>query len=67
MTFAADPDTATMQSKILYVLLPRAAGYLAPKYWVNKRVATRREEIQMGFPDALDMMLVCVKAGQSMD
>ncbi|MEC7668916.1 MAG: type II secretion system F family protein, partial [Pseudomonadota bacterium] len=26
-----------------------------------------RQEIQDGFPDALDMMLVCVEAGQSMD
>ncbi len=67
MLFFTDVENATMQSKILYVLLPGAAGYLAPKYWVNKRVNARRDEIESGFPDSLDMMLVCVEAGQSMD
>ena len=40
---------------------------MAPKYWVTKRQQKRQEEITNGFPDALDMMLVCVEAGQSMD
>lgn len=62
-----DQASATMQQKIMYMLGPGAAGYMAPKYWINKRVEKRKEEIQSGFPDALDMMLVCVEAGQSMD
>lgn len=62
-----DQSTATMQQKIMYILGPGAAGYMAPKYWITKRVEKRKEEIQSGFPDALDMMLVCVEAGQSMD
>lgn len=55
------------QSMILYTLVPGAIGYYLPKYWVNKRVTKRQTEIIQGFPDALDMMLVCVEAGQSMD
>ncbi len=47
--------------------MPGAVGYLAPKYWVTKRVQKREEEITSGFPDALDLMLVCVEAGQSLD
>lgn len=43
------------------------AGYIAPNYWVTRRRQARQEEIQNGFPDALDMMLVCVEAGQSLD
>lgn len=62
-----DPAEATLNQKLMYILGPGAAGYMAPKYWVNKRQAKRKDEIQMGFPDALDMMLVCVEAGQSMD
>lgn len=62
-----DQSTATMQQKIMYILGPGAAGYMAPKYWITKRVEKRKEEIQSCFPDALDMMLVCVEAGQSMD
>lgn len=49
------------------VMLPGCIGYVAPKYWVNKRVKARNERIAQGFPDSLDMMLVCVEAGQSLD
>jgi tight adherence protein C len=42
-------------------------GYMGPKYWVNRRLQSRQEEITNGFPDSLDMMLVCVEAGQSLD
>lgn len=52
---------------ILAILIPGAFGYFAPKRWVNQRVAARTAEIQNGFPDALDMLLVCVEAGQSLD
>jgi len=57
----------TTQSLFLYTLLPAAVGYYLPQYWVNKRVEKRQTEIIQGFPDALDMMLVCVEAGQSLD
>ena len=46
---------------------PGAAGYYLPQYWVQRRLQSRQAEIVSGFPDALDMMLVCVEAGQSLD
>ena len=52
---------------MLYSLLPCAIGYYIPRYWVNKRIEKRKTEIIQGFPDALDLMLVCVEAGQSLD
>lgn len=52
---------------LLHSLLPCAIGYYVPRYWVNKRVKQRQTEIIQGFPDALDLMLVCVEAGQSLD
>lgn len=57
------------QKLILSVLIPPGgAGYYLPKYWVTRRVEERKEQITNGFPpDALDMMLVCVEAGQSLD
>ncbi|EKE44432.1 type II secretion system protein [Oceaniovalibus guishaninsula JLT2003] len=57
----------SMQSMILYTLGPGALGYLAPRYWVTRRQQERKDEIVRGFPDSLDMMLVCVEAGQSLD
>ncbi|WOI55696.1 type II secretion system F family protein [Palleronia sp. LCG004] len=59
--------TMTTQNMILSVLIPGVVGYMAPKYWVTKRLQQRQEEILNGFPDSLDMMLVCVEAGQSID
>ncbi|NHB78290.1 type II secretion system F family protein [Rhodobacter calidifons] len=52
---------------VLHSILPCAVGYYIPRYWVNKRVKQRQTEIIEGFPDALDLMLVCVEAGQSLD
>jgi tight adherence protein C len=57
----------TTNSMLMLTLLPCALGYFLPKYWVDKRVEKRRQEIIEGFPDALDLMLVCVEAGQSLD
>ncbi|MFC3086394.1 type II secretion system F family protein [Tabrizicola soli] len=55
------------KSLVLYTLIPCFVGYFIPRYWVDKRVEKRRTEIIEGFPDALDLMLVCVEAGQSLD
>ncbi len=57
----------TTQFKILAIVIPGAVGYYLPQYWITRRVAERKEQIIQGFPDALDMMLVCVEAGQSLD
>ncbi|MBL4627739.1 MAG: type II secretion system F family protein [Roseicyclus sp.] len=55
------------QNSVLMVLVPGFVGYYAPKYWITKRIQKREEEITAGFPDTLDLMLVCVEAGQSLD
>lgn len=59
------PLSSTMA--IVATLGPGVLGYFGPKQWVAKRVEARTAEIQNGFPDALDMLLVCVEAGQSLD
>lgn len=59
-----DPTT---KATILSIVLPGVVGYMLPKYWVNKRQQERQEQMVNGFPDSLDMMLVCVEAGQSLD
>jgi tight adherence protein C len=59
--------SGSAQSSILTVLIPGGVGYYAPKYWVQRRIQSREAEIVAGFPDSLDLMLVCVEAGQSLD
>ena len=55
------------QKMMIYTIIPGGIGYYLPSYWVTRRVEMRKEDITRGFPDSLDMMLVCVEAGQSMD
>ena len=57
----------TTQFMMMSTIGPGAAGYYLPKYWVERRLQKRKEEIIAGFPDALDLMLVCIEAGQSLD
>ena len=66
-TFVISGPNSTTQQMLMYVLGPGGAGYMLPKYWVTRRIDTRKEQIESGFPDSLDMMLVCVEAGQSLD
>lgn len=63
----ATQQEVTTSTMVLYTILPACIGYYAPQYWVQRRVQARQQEITEGFPDALDMMLVCVEAGQSLD
>jgi tight adherence protein C len=43
------------------------AGYFLPSYWVKRKIETRKQDITNAFPDAMDMMLVCIEGGQSLD
>lgn len=49
------------------IVLAILGGYMLPPYWVQRRVQTRRQEAELGFPDTLDMLLVCVEAGHGLD
>jgi tight adherence protein C len=42
-------------------------GYSIPLYWVLRRTQVREEALRDAFPDTLDMLLVCVEAGQALD
>lgn len=48
---------------LLAVLFAAAVGYYAPNVWLSRKVAARQREIFENFPDALDLMTVCVEAG----
>jgi tight adherence protein C len=42
-------------------------GYCLPLYWVTRQAVMRKEQVRDSFPDALDMLLVCVEAGHGLD
>jgi tight adherence protein C len=43
------------------------AGLYLPAAFVSNRVRNRQSAVQEGFPDALDMLMVCVEAGLGLD
>ena len=57
----------SLQTMAIAIVGPAGAGYLLPKYVVTRRIQSRKTQIIEGFPDALDLMLVCIEAGQSLD
>jgi len=53
---------------LLMLLLSSAlVGFYGPDMWVRLAIASRQEKNTDGFPDALDMMVVCVEAGMGLD
>ena len=42
-------------------------GYLAPSIVVDRMIAKKKLEHQMGFPDFMDLLVVCADAGLSME
>ena len=53
--------------KIMYLVLAACLGYYVPNLLLNHVVKTRQRDIFESFPDALDLMTVCVEAGLAMD
>jgi tight adherence protein C len=43
------------------------AGYLGPSFYIDKRISARRIEHRAGFPDFMDLLVVCADSGLSME
>ncbi|GGY91142.1 type II secretion system F family protein [Pseudoduganella plicata] len=52
---------------ILWLVIAAACGYYLPDVILKRKIAERQREIFESFPDALDLMTVCVEAGLAMD
>nr|WP_281722361.1 type II secretion system F family protein [Nitrosomonas nitrosa] len=55
------------QGAAFILLLLAAIGYYAPNVVLNRIVAVRQRELFENFPDAIDLMTVCVEAGLGLD
>src|SRR6185437_4780947 len=57
----------------LFVLLPMftshggIAGYVGPSIYIDRRIAARKIEHRSGFPDFMDLLVVCADSGLSME
>lgn len=42
-------------------------GYLLPTMWLKQKIKSNQRQLQYGLPDSLDLMVVCVEAGLTVD
>jgi len=55
-------------SKLLITVVGAAVvGFYAPTLYLKNMVQKRRDSIMRAFPDALDMLLICVESGMSIE
>ena len=61
------PEEPNVPVALIFSGILFLGGFLGPTFWLKRSIKKRREEIQRAFPDAMDMMLVCIEGGQSID
>jgi tight adherence protein C len=54
-------------SPFLFYAMAIGIGYLAPDMWLRRQIAQRQKKIRKALPDVLDLMVICVEAGLSLD
>ncbi|MBI4787287.1 MAG: type II secretion system F family protein [Chloroflexi bacterium] len=52
---------------VLVMIAGAALGLYLPVLWLNMKIRARQEDITIALPDALDLLTVCVEAGQGFD
>ncbi len=52
---------------LLGLSLGGIVGYMAPTLWLKSRIGQNQRELTLGLPDALDLMVVCVEAGLTIE
>ena len=49
------------------LVLCMVGGFYGPQLWLSSAITKRKERLVDGFPDSLDLMVVCVEAGLGLD
>ena len=62
--FYPDMQWSTRWTLIVFAAL---LGYYAPSFYLNHRIKANRNEHRAGFPDFMDLLVVCAEAGLAME
>ncbi len=65
-TIAGLSGLANLSPFFVYVMA-LGGGFLAPDFWLGKRIAARQKKLRRGLPDVLDLLVICMEAGLSLD
>jgi tight adherence protein C len=42
-------------------------GFLLPDFWLGRKIKNRQKKMERGLPDVLDLLIICIEAGLSLD
>ena len=65
MLLAKMPENTVM--KLALMASGIGAGWILPRFFLEKKVAKRQEVLRLSLPDALDLMVVSIEAGLGLD
>lgn len=54
-------------SMLIVAIVAVAAGFFVPDLFVTQLIARRRTKVRLAFPDALDLLVICMGAGLGID
>ena len=54
-------------SMLLFLAVGGLTGYVLPIIWLKMKAKGNQKALEYGLPDALDLMVVCVEAGMTVD
>jgi tight adherence protein C len=57
----------TVTAQLVIYVGAASAGYFIPMLWLRHAINQRKEKLLDAFPDALDLLVVCVEAGLGLD
>jgi tight adherence protein C len=49
------------------LLIAAALGFLVPDFWLTNQIKKRQKAVRKGLPDVLDLLVICIEAGLSLD
>jgi tight adherence protein C len=52
---------------IFMYIVALGIGFLAPDFWLGRQITSRQSKIRRGLPDVLDLLVICIEAGLSLD
>ncbi|TPW03727.1 MAG: tight adherence protein C [bacterium] len=56
-----------VMTRLTACMFAAVIGFYAPNIFLSNRISKRRTSIMQAFPDALDLLLICVEAGMSIE
>jgi tight adherence protein C len=56
-----------VMTRVTACMVAAVVGFYAPNIFLANRISKRRTSIMQAFPDALDLLLICVEAGMSIE